>query len=206
MITKISAGLLLFVVLTIPRVSAQIDFTPEVKEYTAQGFTHRELTFRHDKGKITFDAPQKWLVRGDKAQLRLSPPDKNFVEAVVQTTPLPVPPSFDEPRLKALEERVLREVPNGAQGVQVVRRLENPVALGSNPSFEFVVSYQALGYTFQRSVLFVNYPDQQLTFRFTAPKTDFDTCNGQLRASISSWNWVNDPPGPAGTGPMTASK
>lgn len=204
MLAKIST-VLLFLAVTIHRAGAQIDFTPEVKEYTAQGFTHRELTFKHDKGTVTFDAPQKWLVRGDKAQLRLSPPDKNFVEAIVQATPLLVPPSFDEPSLKALEERVLREVPGSAQSVQMVRRMENPVAVGSNPTFEFVVSYQALGYTFQRSALFVNCPDQQLTFRFTAPKTEFDAFNSDFRRSISSWRWINEPTA-AAAGPVTAAK
>ena len=193
MLAKVSTALL-FLAVTIYSAGAQIDFTPEVKEYTAQGFTHRELTFRHEKGTVTFDAPQKWLLRGDKTQLRLSPPDKNFVEASIQTTPMAVPPSFDEQNLKILEERVLREAPNGAQSVQIVRRLENPVVVGSNPSFEFVISYQALGHTFYKSVLFVNCPDQQLTFRFTAPKTDFDTFNGQFRVSLSSWQWIEKPP------------
>ena len=205
MLAKISTAFL-FLAVTIHFAGAQIDFTPEVNEYTAQGFTHRELTFKHDKGTVTFDAPQKWLVRGDKAHLRLSPPDKNFVEASIQTTPMAVPPRFDEQSLKALEERVLREAPNGAQSVQIVRRLENPVAVGSNPSFEFVVSYQALGYTFQRSVLFVNCPDQQLTMRFTAPKADFDTFNGHFRVSISSWRWINDPVAPASSGSIAASR
>lgn len=205
MIAKISAALL-FLGVTIHLAVAEIDFTPEVKEYSAQGFIHRELTFRHDKGVVTFDAPQKWLVRGDKAQLQLSPPDKNFVEASIQSMPVPVPPSFDEASLRALEERVLREVPNGSQSVQMLRRLENPVAIGSYPSFEFVLSYQALGYTFHRSVLFVNYPDRQLVFRFTAPKVDFDTFQGQFRVSISSWNWINEPERPVGAGPMTSAK
>lgn len=203
MLSKIFATLL-FLAMPIQWVCAEIDFTPEVKEYTAQGFTHRELTFKHDKGTLTFEAPQKWLVRGDKARLRLSPPDKNFVEAIVQAAPS-VPPRFDEQSLKVLEEQVLRGVPSGAQSVQTVRRMENPVAIGANPSFEFVISYQTLGHTFQRSVVFVNCPDQQVTFRFTAPKADFDLFNAEFRRGISSWHWVNEPAATAGA-PLTASK
>src|SRR5688572_13232193 len=192
MASKITT-VLLFLAVTILQAGAEIDFTPEVKEYTAEGFTHRELTLKHDKGTITLGAPPRWLLRGDKAGLRLSPPDKNFVEAVIQATSFAVPPRFDEQGLKAFEEQVLKEVPGGAQAIQVVRRLENPVSVGSNPSYEIVVSYHALGYTFQRSVLFVNCPDQQVIFRFTAPKADYDTFNSQFRLSISSWQWVNEP-------------
>lgn len=204
MLPKIST-VLLFLAVTIHPAGAEIDFTPEVKEYTAEGFTHRELTFKHDKGTVTFGPPQKWLVRGDKAQLRLGPPDKNFVEAIIQAAPSAVSPSFDEQSLKALEQQVLREAPSGALSVQIVKRMENPVVVGSYRSFEFVLSYQTLGRPFQRSVLFLNCPDQQVTVQFTAPKPDFETFNGDLHRSMSSWQWINEPAA-AAAGPMPAAK
>lgn len=204
MLSKISTTLL-FLAVTIHLAGAEIDFTPEIKEYTAEGFTHRELTFNHDKGTVTFGPPQKWIVRGDKAQLRLSPPDKNFAEAIIQAAPSAVPASFDEQSLKALEQQVLREVPSGALSVQIIKRVENPVVVGSYRSFEFVLSYQTLGRTFQRSVLFLNCPDQQVSVQFTAPKPDFETFNGDLHRSLSSWQWSNEPAA-AAAGPMPAAK
>lgn len=183
--------------------SAQIDFTPITREYTAGGFIHRELIFKTDKGTVTLAPPVKWNVRGGKDRVQLSPPDKSFVEATIQAAPVTPPPGFDEQNLKVLEQRVLSEVPSGALSVQITGRVENPVVIGSFRSFEFVISYQALGYTFLRSVIFVNGPDQQLTFRFTAPKADFDAFNSDFHRSINSWQWIERAVPEAG--PVTAS-
>jgi hypothetical protein len=87
----------------------------------------------------------------------------------------------------------------------VVSRLANPVILYQNLSYEFVVSYQTLGKLFQRSVIFVNCPDKQLVFRFSAPKPVFDSLNMAFRRSIYSWQ-LADPPAATGAGPTTASK
>lgn len=182
-------SVLLFLAVAIHSASAGIDFTPTLKEYSSEGFTYRQVILKNDEGKATLIPPQKWLIRGAKDRLQLTPPDKNFVEAIIQATPLASAAQFDEAGLKALEQQVTRELPAGAQAIQVLKRLENSVAIGP-PSFEFVMSYQALGYTFQRSVIFVNFPDQQLVFRFTASKADFEKFASDFRRSISSWQWI----------------
>lgn len=199
------SAFLFSLVLAIDSASGQIDFTPEVREYTAEGFTHRKVTFKNDKGIVTFAPPDRWTIRGDKERLRLSPPENNFVEAAVQTASLPAPLAFDEAGLKALEQQVMRELPGGAQSTQVMKRTENAVVIGPHLNFEFVVSYQALGYTFHRSVIFVNSPDQPLVFKFTAPKADFEKCAGEFRRSVSSWQWISELAAPDAA-PVTASK
>jgi hypothetical protein len=182
--------ILLFLALSIHAARAAIDFTPTVKEYSAEGFTYRQLTFKNDEGGATLNPPQKWLIRGGKDQLQLSPPDKSFVEMTIQTRPLPAPQSFDEASVKAFEQLATREIPPGSQSIQLLKREENPVALDKDLSLEFVISYQVLGQTFQRSVIFVNSADQQLIFRFTAPKADFVALKGEFLRSINSWQWI----------------
>jgi hypothetical protein len=179
--------------MAIKSASGQIDFTPEVKEYTAEGFTHRRVTFKNDKGSVTFGPPARWTVRGDKEVLRFSPPESNFVEATVQTASLPTALVFDEAGLRVLEQQVMREVPVAAQSPQIIKRTENAVIIGPHRNFEFIISYQALGQTFHRSAIFANTPDKPLVFRFTAPKADFEKFASDFRRSLSSWNWIEKP-------------
>lgn len=185
---------LLFFAIGIASARAAIDFTPMLKEYTAQGFTYRQVTFKNDQGSVTFSPPQGWIIRGSKDRLQLNPPNKNFIEAIIQAAPLGALPQFNEATLKALEQQVLREAPAGSQAPQIIKREENPVVMGRNLSFEFVLSYQTLGQIFQKSVIFVNCADQQLVFRFTAPKAEFDKFNTDLRRSIASWQWIEPSP------------
>ncbi|MDQ6809088.1 MAG: hypothetical protein M3Z64_06640, partial [Verrucomicrobiota bacterium] len=104
------------------------------------------------------------------------------------------PAAFDEATVKALEERVIRAAPAAGAPVEVVSRETNPVILGQNQSYGFVIGYSALGKVFRRSVVFVNTPDTQLVFHLSAPKAEFDGLNQSFRRSIGTWQRV-DPPG-----------
>jgi hypothetical protein len=187
--------------LTICSATAAIDLTPTLREYTSEGIIYRQIKLKREGGTITFVPPRDWNVRGGKDRLQLQPPDKNFVEATITAMPLPAPKPFDEPTVKALEQRVLSEAPAGSQSAQVLRREENPVAMGQYLSLEIVISYTTLGRTFQRSAIFVHTPDTELVFRFTAPKEDFALLNAAFRRSIGSWQWIEQrataSPGPA---------
>jgi hypothetical protein len=133
----------------------------------------------------------------------LQPPNKNFAEGTITANPLAGPKPFDELTVKALEQRVLSEAPPGSQAVQVVRREENPVSMGPNPSLEIVISYATLGHTFHRSVIFVHTADTQLAFRFTSTKEDFTVLNESFRRSVASWQWID---GAAASNTAVASK
>ncbi len=170
--------------------TAAIDFTPLVKEYTRQGMVYRQVTLKDDKADITFVPPQGWTVRGVSARLQLSPPHSNLAEATVEAASLPGPQPFDEKTTKVIEQQVVDSAPPGSQAVQVLKREQNPVLMNQNLSFEVVISYQVLGRTFCRSVLFVRTPDTELVFRFSAPKPDFDALNNDFRLSITSWQWI----------------
>ena len=203
MFSKISILLLLTV--AISAASAAIDFTPTLKEYSAQGFTYRQVRFKNGQGSVTLVPPQGWTISGGADGLQLRPPNNNFAEGMIRALPLQAPRPFDEVAVKALQERIISEAPPGSQSVQFVKSQENPVRIDQNPSFEFVISYRALGKTFQRSVIFVNCPDTQLILRFTAPKTDFDMFHRDFLRSVSSWQWIKEPAAIV-AGPTTALK
>ena len=168
---------------------AGIDFTPSVKRYMSEGAEYANVSFKDDQRAVSMAVPRLWTCRGDASRLQFTPPDQNFAEGVVQAVPTKGVLAFDEPTLKALEQQTLDTLPPGSQAVTVLSRQENAVFVGGNPGFEFVVSYQVLGQAFQRSVIFVNCPGQQLVFRFTAPRKAFDTLNRSFRQSIYSWHW-----------------
>ena len=180
----------LFLAVLVSSADSAIDLTPATKEYTREGFVYTQVTFKADKGTVIFNPPQGWTISGGKDRAQLTPQGKRFAEASIQATPSIAPQLFEEAALKTLEQKVLAEVPTGSQSIMVVKREQNPVMIGQNPSFEFVVSYQALGQLFLRSVIFVATPDTQLTFRVSAPKADFEALSTSFRRSISSWHLV----------------
>lgn len=173
----------------LPGTKAEINFTPTVKQYFSEGAEYSSVSFTDDKRTISMEVPRKWSCRGDASRVQFMPPDQTFAEGVVQATPPMRTAAFDEAGVKALEEQVLKSLPSGSQGT-VVNRQENPVILNQNLSYEIVVSYQTLGQWFKRSVIFVNCPDVQLVFRFTAPKAAFENLNNAFRRSIYSWQWT----------------
>jgi hypothetical protein len=180
---------LMFLLAIAARARAEIDFTPSLNRYYSEGAEHFSVSFREDMRSISMGVPRLWSCRGDALRLRFTPPDQTLAEGVVQAAPAKGAQPFDEPTVKALEAQVLGTLPAGSQGASVISRLENPVILYQNLSYEFVVSYQTLGRSFQRSVIFVNCPDKQLIFTFSAPKPVFDNLNKALRRSIYSWQW-----------------
>jgi hypothetical protein len=188
--------------LTVCSSQAAIDFTPLVEEYTSQGIVYRKVSFKEESGPISFVPPRGWNVRGGKDLLQLEPPNKNFVEATISATPLSGPVLLDESTVEALKEQLLRGAPATSQAVQIVRCEPNPVPMAPYPSVEIVISYHALGRTFEKSMIFVQAVDTQLIFRLTAPKEDFDPLNQLFRSSIGSWQWRLPKPG----GAMTALK
>src|SRR6187551_3780948 len=110
-------------------VNAQIDFTPTIREYSAGGFTHRQLSFKSEKGTVVLSLPNKWSFSGDKNRLRMSPPEKSFVEVSIQSLVTPTPLNFDEATIATLEQQVLREAPAGAQSVRIATRAANTVVM-----------------------------------------------------------------------------
>ena len=203
--TRLSIALLSLLFFVMGARAQKIDFTPIVDKYWSHGAEYSTVSFKDDKRTVTMEVPRKWTCRGDAGRLRFLPPDENFSEGIVEAAPPMRSRVFDEATVKALEAQALSSVPAGSQGVTPISRMENSVILNNQDlSYEFVVSYQTLGQAFQRSVIFVNCPDAQLIFRFTAPKAVFANLNNNFNRTVSSWRMTE--PAPVGAGPVTASK
>jgi len=169
---------------------AGIDFTPTVNRYMSQGAEYSSVSFKDEGHGVSITLPRLWTCRGDASRLQLAPPDQNFAEGIIQAVPTKGLLRFDEATVKTFEQQVLGTLPVGSQGATVVSQQENPVIIDGNLSYEFVIAYQTLGQIFQRSVIFVNCPSQQLIFRFSAPKSVFDNLNRSFRQSLYSWSWI----------------
>jgi hypothetical protein len=158
-------------------------------------------TFKDEKQSVSIMLPRQWTCHGDSSRLQITPPNQTFAEGVLQSVPTKGLLRFDEVTARTLQQQVASTLPAGSQGVTIVSQQENTILLGQNLSYEFVVSYQTLGQTFCRSVIFVNCPNQQLVFRFTAPKAAFDNLNNAFRRSLCSWQWTA--PAPVKTAQVT---
>src|ERR1700719_1753152 len=169
---KLVPGLLL--VLFAATSAKALDLTPIVSEYVAEGITFRQLTFKDGKRQVVYEPPQRWTCRGSVSSLQLTPAKTDRADAVIQAVELNAPQTLDNKAIDALREQFLKSVPPGSQSVTLVSEEQNPVSLENGASYAVTVAYQALGETFLRSVVFVNLPETQLTFRLTARKADFE--------------------------------
>ncbi len=186
---KLVPGLLL--VLLAAMSANALDLTPVVSEYVAEGITFRQLTFKDGKRQVVYEPPRQWTCRGSVSSLQLTPTKTDRADAVIQAVELKAPQKLDNKAIDALREQFLKSLPPGSQGVILLSEEQNPVSLENGASYAVTVAYQALGETFLRSVVFVNLPETQLSFRLTARKADFETIQKQFRSSILSWHWVD---------------
>jgi hypothetical protein len=187
---------LLLIILVNFAVSARggIDLTPSPSEYTAEGITFKQLSFKDGKRRVIYELPRLWSYRGEGTSLKLSPPHSPTADASIQVTDIVKPQPFDEKLFAVLREQSLRTAPAGSQNATVISEEINPVRLERGDVYGVTISYNTLGQTFHRSALYVNLPDAQLIFRLTACKTDFESLERAFRSSILSWHWVDAAP------------
>jgi hypothetical protein len=174
--------------------TAAIDFTPTVSEYTAEGLKFHQLSFKDGTRRIIFEPPQQWTCHGTTSMLRLAPSNTARAEAIVQAVEAKASDKLDDKALAACREQFLAGLPTGSQGGEITKEEFNPVQLERASSYAITGQYKAIGEVFICSVVFVNLPESQLTFRLTARKADFATLDQAFRRSILSWHWVGPNP------------
>jgi hypothetical protein len=180
---------------------AALDLSPFPSEFTGEGITYTQLTFKDDKRQVVYVPPQLWSYRGSSNQLRLTPP-ANFPksDATIEKTPLAAPQPLDEKSMEALKQQLLSSLGPSALGVKVVSEEQNPLLINGNvATYEVTVAYQLYGQPFVRSVLFANLPDEQLRFKLSATKADFETLHRAFRSSLISLQWSAKQPAVANT-------
>ncbi len=181
----------LVALVTTPSVRSGIDLTPTVNEYVALGMKHQQLTFAYDTQKIEFEPPNRWKFSGSANQVRLTPPEKLFAEALIVATPLTKPRPLDENAIKLFEQETIAGLPVNSQFAKIEEELANSLLVAGNASVEITLSYQSIGEKFRRTVWLVNLPDTQLYFSLTAKKDDFEALRREFKASILSWHLID---------------
>jgi hypothetical protein len=180
-----------------------IEFSDTDYAFTGEGVTYHKLVFKDDKRTISYQPPAGWKCRLAGNQLQLVPPDKTLCEAKISSVALDTPIAVDEHLVAGFNQQVLAELPTGAQQGVVVKQEQNALLLNGNPTLRAEVSYVAFGQRYQRSVLLVITPKNQIRFQLTARAADFDAADRAFRPSILSWEWAAVPPSepPDGAGP-----
>jgi hypothetical protein len=180
--------------------SAAIEFSAAEQERSLEGIKFKLLFFKDNGKTIWYQPPRGWAVSGGGAGLKMTPPSLPLAQGEIAQSPLPAPQSFDAEVMKALQQTTLARVPAGGEKATVVSEEKNPVTVNGHQTYAVTVSYHAYGQDFLMSVLYLNLPDTQLSFRAVARNADFEKVHGALRGSLVSWQWRPDAPA------LTASK
>ena len=187
---------LLLVPVIVGSSQAAIDLTPAVNDLVEDSVTYREVTFKTPQGKLRFDLPPGWTIRGQKDRAQMTSADRSS-DAVIEATPLQKPEALDEAAITKFKQQVMAALPVGSTKVVTAYEAENPVIPGGNPSYEIVITYDLWGKIFERSALLVNGPQDRFTFRFTSLKQDFAQLNTQFRRMVMSWRAIETTQAPA---------
>jgi hypothetical protein len=176
---------------------AAIDLNPALTQYTANGITFKQLVFKDDHKRITYELPPQWSYRALGDSVKLVPAANSTADIAIQAIPLVNPQPLDDKGIAAARELFLQGMPPGSQAMKVLSEEQNTIPLKAGANYQITVSYQALGETFVRRALYMNLPDTQLIFRLNARKNEFENLWRTFRGSILSWQWVE--PDPAAT-------
>ena len=169
---------------------AGIDFTPTPSERIFEGIKFPELYFHEKDRKISYEQPRNWKYSGDSSRIRFTPPDVLQAFGEISQTPLSAPQTFDELTMKHLQDQVLASLPPDCQDATIVHAEKNPLVIDAHETFEVTVTYQLYSERYHQSVLFMNLPETQLTFRFVARKPDFEKLHRTFRESLGSLQWL----------------
>ena len=169
---------------------AGIDFTPTASERTFAGIKFPQLYFHEKDRRISYEQPRGWRYSGDCSQIKFTPPDVPQAFAEISQTPLPARQNFDEPTTKGLQDQVLASLSPDSQDAAIVSAEKNPLMIDGHETFEVTVTYQLYSERYYQSVLFMNLPDTQISFRFVARKPDFEKLHRAFRESLGSLQWL----------------
>lgn len=166
---------------------AELELTPKVAEYKADGATVKHLEFSDGGKRVTYQSPRGWDYSGNATQLTLRPPNKAQAEATITRVPLSQPGSFDAESLKKLVSEAVALVPKGSENISVVSQEKNPLLIARKETFLVVVSYTFYGENYQRSMMFLNRGNEQVRFQFVSRAVDFKDLQAAFQRSHFTW-------------------
>jgi hypothetical protein len=166
---------------------AELQFTPKVSEYKADGATLKHLEFSDGGKTVTYQAPRGWDFSGNSTQLTLRPPNKAQAEATITRVPLSQPGSFDDESLKKLVSDAVAQVPKGSENISVISQEKNLVMIDHKETFLIALSYSFYGQKYGRSILFLNRGNEQIRSQLTCHEADFKELHGAFLRSQYTW-------------------
>ena len=171
-------------------VQAELQLTPRISPYEADGVKIELLAFSDGGGKeITYSPPRGWEYSGSPTKFTLRPPGKPQAEGAIVRISLNQPAVFDDETIKKLTAEVLASAPGGSTNVTLVSQEKNPFLIAQKETFLVIVSYNFYGQNYQRSTMFLNRGNEQLRFQFVSRAADFK--NLQMAFQASQFTWRN---------------
>jgi hypothetical protein len=167
---------------------AELQLTPKITPYEADGVKIQLLAFSDGGGKeITYSPPRGWEYTGSATKFTLRPPGKPQAEGAIVRISLDQPAVFDDQTIKKLAAEVLASAPVGSTNVTLVSQEKNPFLIAQKETFLVIVSYNFYGQNYQRSTMFLNRGNEQLRFQFVSRAADFKNLQMAFQASQLTW-------------------
>jgi hypothetical protein len=160
---------------------------PSTTSYELDGSKFSQLAFTDGAKKVTYAPPAQWAYSGSSNQLTLHPPHKQLAEATISRMAVPQIISLDDEGTKKLVKEALASVPATSTNVQLVSQEKNPVLIDRKETLLVVVSYDLLGVSYDRSILFMNRGKEQIRFQVVCRQADFAELQKAFLASQYSW-------------------
>jgi len=167
---------------------AELQLTPKISPYEADGVKIELLAFSDGSGKaITYSPPRGWEYSGSPTKFTLRPPGKPQAEGSIVRVSLAQPAVFDDPAMKTLAAEVLAAVPGGSTNVTLVSQEKDALLIAQKETFLVVISYDFYGQPYRRSAMFLNRGNEQVRFQFVSRAADFKTLQMAFQASQLTW-------------------
>lgn len=163
------------------------DFTPVKSVRQQDGMSYPQLIFTRGEKKVTYEAPRDWVVTGGGNSLQFTPPKLTQAQATIEQVHLETPQTFDDATTKQLQQLALSSAPEGSLNLALAGEEKSPLKISGHDTYEVVVSYDLFGQPYKTSVLFADFGDTQLRFRFTAKKDDFEQAHALFRGTLFGW-------------------
>jgi hypothetical protein len=167
---------------------AELQLTPKVASYEADGVKSKFLVFSDGGGKeITYTPPRGWDYTGSVSKFTLHPPGMPQAEGTIVRIGLNQPAVFDDQAMKALAGEMLASVPGGSTNITLVSQEKNALLVAQKETFLVIISYDFYGQNYQRSTMFLNRGNEQLRFQFVSRAADFKNLQMAFQASQLTW-------------------
>lgn len=180
--------LVLVTTLTATSAQATLQLTPTISEYELDGVKFKQLAFSDGVKTAAYQPPKGWDYFGSGDRLTLRPPGKSQAEATIRRLPLPESYAFTDENVRKLLEEATASVPKDSSSVSIVSQEKSPLRISGKETFQVIVSYNLLGQTFNRSILFLNRDGDQLQFQLTSLNADFRVLQAAFQSSLYSWH------------------